>query len=56
MPKTRLKEATIIKQYLANGTFIPLVDRTYSLVDIQKAFEYVESGKKVGNVVIKVKK
>ena len=56
IPKTRLKEATIIKQYLANGTFIPLVDRTYSLVDIQKAFEYVESGKKVGNVVIKVKK
>jgi NADPH:quinone reductase-like Zn-dependent oxidoreductase len=31
-----------------------VIDRTYKLDDIIKAFDYVEKGHKVGNVIIKV--
>jgi NADPH:quinone reductase-like Zn-dependent oxidoreductase len=53
-PKTRLKEAQTIKEHLKNGTYKPLIDKRYNLEDIIQAFEYVESGQKVGNVTIKV--
>jgi NADPH:quinone reductase-like Zn-dependent oxidoreductase len=55
IPKTRKKEASIIKKHLENGTFIPLLDKQYLMKEIPKAFEYVESCKKVGNVLIKIK-
>lgn len=54
IPKTRLKEANIIRKYLENGSFMPLIDRGYEITDIQKAFDYVESGQKVGNVSVKI--
>jgi NADPH:quinone reductase-like Zn-dependent oxidoreductase len=54
LPKTRLKEAQIIKEHLENGTFKPLIDRTFGLKDITKAFEYVETEQKVGNVIINI--
>ena len=34
--------------------FQPLRDRTYSLDEIVEAYEYVETGEKIGNVTIKV--
>jgi NADPH:quinone reductase-like Zn-dependent oxidoreductase len=34
-----------------NG-FKPLIDRTYPLEEIQEAFRYVASGRKIGNVII----
>ncbi len=43
-------------EYLANllgtGAFTPVIDRTYPLDQIVEAYEYVESGQKIGNVVI----
>lgn len=39
---------------MAAGTFRPVIDRTYPLDDIVAAYRYVESGKKIGNVVITV--
>lgn len=39
---------------LASGAFRPLIDRHYALDDIVAAYEYVESGQKVGNVVLDV--
>ncbi|RBY91295.1 NAD(P)-dependent alcohol dehydrogenase [Blastococcus sp. TF02A-30] len=39
---------------LADGRFRPVIDRRYSLDRIIEAYEYVESGRKLGNVVIQV--
>lgn len=54
IPKTRKKEAELIRGLLQDGSFIPLVDKTYPLKNIHIAYEYVESGQKVGNVLIKI--
>ena len=54
IPKTRKLEASAITKYLADGQFIPLLDRRYSMNEIPEAFRYVETGNKVGNVVIKI--
>lgn len=43
-----------IREHLAANTFRPLIDRTYPLDDIVAAYRYVETGQKVGNVVITV--
>ena len=37
---------------LGTGQLRPLIDRTYPLEDIVEAYRYVESGQKLGNVVI----
>jgi NADPH:quinone reductase-like Zn-dependent oxidoreductase len=37
---------------LADGRFRPLIDRRYPLADIVDAYAYVESGRKLGNVVL----
>jgi len=36
------------------GAFTPVVDRTYTLDDIVEEYHYVETGQKIGNVVIRV--
>jgi NADPH:quinone reductase-like Zn-dependent oxidoreductase len=36
------------------GAFRPLVDRRYPLEQIADAYRYVETGRKIGNVVISV--
>lgn len=43
-----------IAEMLASGTFTPVIDRRYPLTDIVEAYRYVESGRKVGSVVIAV--
>ncbi len=37
---------------LADGTFRPVIDRRYPLEEIAEAYRYVESGRKVGNVLL----
>lgn len=37
---------------MAEGTFRPLIDRTYPLADIVAAYHYVETGQKLGSVVL----
>ncbi|WP_306232618.1 NAD(P)-dependent alcohol dehydrogenase [Agrococcus beijingensis] len=44
-----------IREHLAAGTFRPVIDRTYPLEQIIDAYRYVETGQKVGNVVIEVR-
>ena len=39
---------------MATGAFVPVIDRTYPLDQIVDAYEYVEAGQKIGNVVIEV--
>lgn len=43
-----------IKEALESGEFKPLIDRRYRLDQIVDAYRYVESGRKIGNVVIVV--
>jgi NADPH:quinone reductase-like Zn-dependent oxidoreductase len=43
-----------IREHLAAGTFRPVIDRTYPLDEIADAYRYVETGQKIGNVVISV--
>jgi NADPH:quinone reductase-like Zn-dependent oxidoreductase len=42
-------------ELMAAGRFRPLVDRTYPLTEIADAYRYVETGQKIGSVVITVR-
>lgn len=55
IPKGYKEKVELLAELHKTGKFKPLIDRTYQLKDIVKASEYVESGQKVGNVVIKIK-
>lgn len=45
----------LIKKLMAEGKFKAVIDRVYTLENIVEAFQYVETGKKLGNVVVTVK-
>jgi NADPH:quinone reductase-like Zn-dependent oxidoreductase len=40
------------KDLMESGMFRPVIDRSYPLAEIVEAYRYVETGQKVGNVVI----
>jgi len=44
----------LIKKLMEQGFYKPVIDRVYTLENIQEAFSYVETGQKTGNVVISV--
>jgi NADPH:quinone reductase-like Zn-dependent oxidoreductase len=54
IPKQDQEMVRYFKGLIESGRFSPLVDRTYPLAKIVEAYEYVETGQKVGNVVISV--
>jgi NADPH:quinone reductase-like Zn-dependent oxidoreductase len=41
-----------LKDLIESGAFMPLIDRRYPLDEIVAAYRYVETGQKIGNVVI----
>lgn len=55
LPRVSKQDIEVLKRLMESGAFKPVVDRTYPLDEIVDAFRYVESGKKVGNVVITVR-
>lgn len=43
-----------IHELLKKGVFKPVIDKEYTLKDIEQAYEYVISGQKKGNVIINI--
>lgn len=43
-----------LRDLLESGDFTPVIDRRYALDEIVDAYRYVETGRKIGNVVITV--
>jgi len=48
------KEITQLKDLIESGQFKPVIDRTYPFEQIVEAYRYVETGQKVGSVVVTV--
>jgi NADPH:quinone reductase-like Zn-dependent oxidoreductase len=54
LPRQDPGMARYFKGLIESGQFRPLIDRRYRLEEIVEAYRYVESGQKLGNVVISV--
>lgn len=44
--------AAHLARLMAGGGYRPVIDRTFAFSDLQAAYDYVETGRKVGNVVV----
>jgi NADPH:quinone reductase-like Zn-dependent oxidoreductase len=53
-PRIDQAMVTHFGQLMASGQFTPLIDRRYPPDQIADAYRYVETGQKIGNVVITV--
>jgi NADPH:quinone reductase-like Zn-dependent oxidoreductase len=54
IPYSKQKTIPYIVEMLKKGIFKPVIDREYLLEDISKAYEYVMTGEKTGNVIINI--
>jgi NADPH:quinone reductase-like Zn-dependent oxidoreductase len=54
IPKHDQQMVRYFRELIESGAFKPLVDRHYPLDQIVEAYEYVETGRKIGNVVISI--
>ncbi len=54
IPKYGKKDMEIFRELLEKNKYKAIIDRVYSFEDIIEAYEFVESGEKVGNVVVKI--
>ena len=43
-----------LRELVETGAYRPVVDRVYALEDVIEATRYVETGQRVGNVVLTV--
>jgi NADPH:quinone reductase-like Zn-dependent oxidoreductase len=50
----RKEDLELVKRLVDAGKYRPVIDRTYALDDVVDATRYVESGRKTGNVVLRV--
>ena len=54
IPYSKHKTIPYITNLLDTGKFKPVIEKEYSLENISKAYEYVISGRKTGNVIINI--
>jgi NADPH:quinone reductase-like Zn-dependent oxidoreductase len=50
----RKEDLLLVKELVEAGKYRPVIDRTYALGEVVDAVRYVESGRKTGNVVLRV--
>ena len=55
IPKHDQQMVRYFKELIEAGKFTPVIERRYPLDQIVEAYRYVETGQKIGNVVISVK-
>ncbi|HKE51532.1 MAG TPA: NAD(P)-dependent alcohol dehydrogenase [Actinomycetes bacterium] len=53
-PRNEPEMVRYLKNLIESGQFKPVIDRRYPLDEIVEAYRYVETGQKIGNVVISV--
>jgi NADPH:quinone reductase-like Zn-dependent oxidoreductase len=56
IPKHDQEMMGYFRELLESGKLTPVIDRTYSLDQIAEAYRYVETGQKIGNVVISLER
>ncbi|MES2617196.1 MAG: NAD(P)-dependent alcohol dehydrogenase [Bacteroidota bacterium] len=54
IPTISREDVDFLKTLVASGNFKPVIDKTYPLDQIVEAYRYVETGQKIGNVLIAV--
>ena len=54
VPKDRKQSVLTMQKHLREGTFRPLIDKIVGLDDLVEAFRFVETGEKMGNVVMAI--
>lgn len=52
MPRADASLAAHLGQLMARGAYRPVIDRTYDFSELRDAYAYVDTGRKVGNVVV----
>ncbi len=48
----RMRDLILVRDMLASKKLITIIDRVYSIDQIQEAHSYVDSGRKRGNVIV----
>ena len=54
IPSITKKDVIFLKELVQKGEYNPVIDRQYKLDQIVEAYKYVESGQKIGNVILKI--
>src|SRR5690606_31442904 len=55
LPTIKKEDVLFLKGLAETGKCRPVIDRKYPLGEIVEAYQYVEAGQKVGNVVISIR-